>query len=79
MTQESIADIAVSTLAGIKAIGDGISNDDPERHAIRAMKRAAEQAVLNGLQIADDIIRAARDVREAVADTKKEAAERTIK
>jgi hypothetical protein len=76
MAQQSLADVAVSTLAAINVMADGISTDDPERHAVWALKRAAEQAVLNGLQTAGDIVRAARDAREAVADAKKEAAEK---
>ena len=52
----SIADQAVYTLGEIERIAVGLPHDDKMRHTLRKMKRAAEQAVLNGLGTAQDIV-----------------------
>jgi hypothetical protein len=72
--QQSLADIAVSTLAAIKAMDERVSTEDPERFAIWELKRAAEQAALSGLQLASSIAYSARNVREAIADAKTQTA-----
>jgi hypothetical protein len=66
--QRSIADMAVDTLAAIQRMDKDIGLDNPERHAIREMKRAAELAVTEGLRVAMAIVHAADSVRAAVEE-----------
>lgn len=68
MTQhESLADVGVAALAAVSAMTDGVTNDHPERHAIRQLKHLAqadlEQAFRRARQLAymvDDLRKLAR-------------------
>lgn len=42
MTQLSLADKAVDAIAAVRAMGEGLGMEHPERHAVRDLKRAAE-------------------------------------
>lgn len=42
MTHQSLADKAVDAIAAVRAMGEGLGMDHPERHAVRDLKRAAE-------------------------------------
>lgn len=68
--RQSLADQAVQTLAAVSRIGEGMSNESPERHTIRSMKRIAEQAIESGLRIAMDLSYQAENL---VKDLKKDA------
>lgn len=55
MSQESLADRAVATLAEVRAIGDSLTNDHPMRHSVRGMKMAAEQILADAMRQAADL------------------------
>ncbi|MEG1769180.1 MAG: hypothetical protein RR311_11990 [Comamonas sp.] len=42
MTHQSLADKAVDAIAAVRAMGEGLGMEHPERHAVRDLKRAAE-------------------------------------
>ena len=46
---ESLADLAVRTLAAVSDMGN-VASDDPLRHSIRNLRQCAQTAILNGLQ-----------------------------
>ena len=68
MSQQSLADLAVETLAAVQQMNDGIGLEHPERHAIREMKQAAEQVLADAFRVAQRIVWASKTVREAVAE-----------
>lgn len=59
----SLADQAVFTLGEIERMADDIDDSDPMRHTVRKMKRTAEQAVIGGLQLAQEIADSTRQMR----------------
>lgn len=59
----SIADQAVFTLGEIERMADGMDDNDPMRHTVRKMKRTAEQAITEGLRLAQEIADATRQMR----------------
>lgn len=59
----SLADQAVETLAAVAAIGEGLTNDDPWRHAIRNLKRSAQDIITNALRQALDLAYQAEQLR----------------
>lgn len=66
--------MAEATFAAIERMDEGIDTSHPEYHAVQKLKHAAEQAVIEGLRGALAIAEAARNVRQAVADVKDDAA-----
>lgn len=66
----SLADRAVHALAEVAAMGDDLSNDDPKRHIVRHMKRAAEQALSNAFVLAAELAYQAKDVSKTFANLK---------
>jgi hypothetical protein len=58
----SLADQAVQALAMVKAMDEGLTNDDPHRHIVRSMKRIAEQNIAAALRGAIDLAWLAKDV-----------------
>ena len=52
MTQQSLAEMAVETLAAVAAINEGVTIDHPERHIVRDIKREAEALISNALRSA---------------------------
>jgi hypothetical protein len=70
---DSLADRAVHALALVAAMGENLSNDDPERHIVRNMKRTAEQAMSNAFQLASDLAYQAKDVSDTFAKLKDKA------
>ncbi len=60
----SLADQAVQALAMVKAMDDGLEMEHPERHAIRSMKRVAQQVIEAGLRSAIDLAWQANDLRK---------------
>lgn len=55
MSTPSLADCAVSALAEVRAMGDNMENDHPMRHAVRSMKRIAEQILSDAMRQAVDL------------------------
>lgn len=74
MSQQSLADLAVETLARVQAMSDGIGLEHPERHAIREMKQTAEQVLADAFRVAQRIVWASRTMREVVDEVSKAAA-----
>lgn len=64
MTQQSLADLAVETLAAVAAIGEGVTINHPERHIVRDLKREAEALISNALRSARALTYAAEGLRE---------------
>ena len=63
----SLADQAVQALAMVKAMDEGIELKHPERHAVRNLKRIAEQSIGDGLRRAIDLAWQAKDLRDLTA------------
>ena len=64
----SLADQAVQALAMVKAMDEGLDMEHPERHAIRSMKRVAQQVIEAGLRSAIDLAWQANDLRKLARD-----------
>ena len=60
----SLADQAVQALAMVKAMDEGLEIEHPERHAIRSMKRVAQQVIEAGMRSAIDLAWQAQDLRK---------------
>lgn len=67
----SLADMAVETLAAVKAMDDGLTNEHPGRHQIRSLKRLAEKAIDDALRAATEMAYLAKDVRKEFAPKEK--------
>lgn len=50
MEHPSLADKAVDTIAAVRALGEGLGMEHPERHAVRDLKRAAEDILETALR-----------------------------
>lgn len=72
--QQNMQQMAEATFAAIERMDEGIDTSHPEYQAIQNLKQAAEQAVIEGLRGALTIADAARNVRQAVAEVKVDAA-----
>ncbi|MFY9480248.1 MAG: hypothetical protein WAQ08_21650 [Aquabacterium sp.] len=73
---QSLADQAVETLAAVSAMTDALTNDHPERHAVRSLKPIAQDIISNALRQARDLAyqaeemqREQRRVEASLADT----------
>lgn len=66
--QPSLADRAVSVLALVDAMDRDTNNDRPERHAVRSMKRMAEQILADAFTKAADLAWQAKDLRKLADD-----------
>lgn len=64
MAEQSLADIAVETLAAVKSMDNGIGLEHPERHVIRDLKRNAESLIADALRRARDLAYTADRIRE---------------
>jgi hypothetical protein len=64
----SLADQAVQALAMVKAMDANMTNDRPERHQVRNLKRLAEAAIAAGLRQAIDFAWMAQEVGALVKD-----------
>lgn len=71
MAHQSLAELAVLTLAEIQRLDFDVPADAPERYAVWAMKEAAEQAIEQGLKVALAIARGTKHARDAVAEVQK--------
>ena len=50
-------------MSEMRDVLDGMDDNDPMRHTVRKMKRTAEQAVIDGLRLAQEIADATRQMR----------------
>jgi len=66
--QESLADRFVAVMAEVNVIEDGVDNDNPHRHPIRAMRHAAQKAIFDALTTAHDLANAARVLKNEIRD-----------
>lgn len=69
---ETIADQAVGALATVRAMTTRCDNDHPERHALREVRRAAEETLLNAFRQ----VRTLALVAETICDFADEVKER---
>lgn len=69
----SLADKAVDVLAMVKAMDADMTNDRPERHQVRNLKRLAEDAIDEGLRRAAEFAWMAKDLPSLVAEVDKQA------
>ncbi len=60
----TLADQAVQALAMVKAMDEGLELEHPERHAIRNLKRTAQNVLEAGLRYAIDLAWQADDLRK---------------
>lgn len=73
--QHSLADLAVTSLAMVKAMGETrMGLEHPERHAIRSMKRVAEQILETAFRQAIDLAYQSADLPKLVDEVRAESA-----
>ena len=73
--RQSLADQAVTALAMVKAMGESRTGlDCPERHAIRSMKRVAEQILETAFRQAIDLAYQSADLPKLVDEVRAESA-----
>lgn len=70
MVDESIADEFIRVMAEIRELAEFCANEHEERHAIRALKQAANNAITAGLRTAQDSLAVAREVRRLTEEMK---------
>lgn len=63
-TQTSLADLAIETLAAVIEMGNEVDNECPERHAIRSLKRVAEEAITSGFCLALELSWQAKQLKK---------------
>lgn len=68
MTAPSLADQAVAALAAVSVMTDSVTNDHPERHTIREMKRTAEDILESAIRHARGIARMAEQLQRDMRD-----------
>ena len=73
MTNMSLADKAVEVLGMVRAMDADMTNDRPERHQVRNLKRMAEGAITEGLRRAAELAWMAKDLPSLVAEVDKQA------
>lgn len=69
----SLAEQFVDVLAMVRAMDADMTNDRPERHQVRALKRVAEAAIAEGLRRAAEAAWMAKDLPSLVAEVRKQA------
>jgi hypothetical protein len=60
-------------LADIRKLSDGLTVGSPERHAVMYCKRTAEEALSSALDVAEQCIFTAREMRRVVAEVRDSA------
>lgn len=73
MDHPSLADKAVDAIAAVRAMGEGLGMEQPERHAVRDLKRAAEAILETALHQARGLAYTAEGLS---TDMRKQEAER---
>lgn len=74
----SLADQAVQALAMVKAMDAEMTNDHPQRHQVRNMKRLAETAIAAGLRQAIDLAWQAKDLGSLVDEVRFDESKRAL-
>jgi len=59
----TLADRAIDALARVKAMGDGLDMQHPERHQVRQLQRLAEKLLTDAFIAADNLAWQASDLR----------------
>lgn len=72
---ESLADKAVDTIAAVRLMCEGVSNDHPERYAIRALKHSAEAILETALRQARELTFLAENLSRDMRRWETEAAQ----
>ena len=60
----SLADQVIQALAEVRGMDAGMEMEHPERHAVRNLKRVAEQLIAGAMRTAIDLAWQAKDIRE---------------
>ncbi len=68
MSEMSLADKAVRTLAAVQAMDANTTNDQPQRHTVRALKRSAEATLEAAFRQANDLAWLAKDLQALVKE-----------
>ena len=63
MSQPSLADQAVSTLAAVARMDSNVTNEHPERHQVRKLKQLAEQTLADAMRRAMELAWFAEDIQ----------------
>lgn len=72
---ESLADRAVATLAHVARMTEGVTNDHPERHALRELKQVAEAILDEAFQHARRLAFASEGLRETMREQERAQAD----
>lgn len=64
----SLADQTIAALAAVAAMDGEITNDSPERHQVRSLKRAAEQILSDAMRHANDLAYLAKDIQRTMRE-----------
>lgn len=75
MNTPSLADNAVDTIAAVRAMGDGLPAEAPERHTVRSLKRIAEDILTTAMRQARDLAYQAEYLSKDMGDAVKAAQE----
>lgn len=67
---KSLADAAVDALAAVSRMDAEVTNEDAERHQVRALKRLAEQTLTEAFRLARELAWIAEDVRKTAKEQK---------
>ena len=59
---DSLADLSVAALAAVQSMGKDLTNDHPERHQVRILKRHAETAIATSMRLAIELAYQAEDL-----------------
>jgi len=78
MAQHSLADLAVQTLAALRALDELTGNERPERHQVRQIKRLAEANLEAAFRQATELAWMAKDLGSLVAEVQAESAQQAI-
>jgi hypothetical protein len=62
MTQPGLADRTVATLATVAAMDASVTNETPNRHQIRTLKRIAQQTIEEAMNRAQELAYLAKDL-----------------
>ena len=75
MNQPSMADNAVDAIAAVRAMGEGLPIDAPERHTVRSLKRIAEDILTTAMRQARGLAYEAESLSKDMREPEKAAQE----
>ena len=78
MSTPSLADSAVDAIAAVRAMGEGMPADAPERHVVRNLKRMAEDIIGNALRHARDRAYQAEGLSKDMRESERSAAQKVL-